>query len=418
MLGTPPGHVLSTSILWASLVHDKRFEQVPMSEAAPGDIVIGSGWRQGVDGYAGIAVAHRRIVSTSSQGVQDNSSLLETHHSHPGMIAFRYVGFWNFYRSKSLANAGFNPAEARISAGQPGGGQWTRGMAPSKMVLSGGNPRTTAQEAPAVQKAKPEPGNPTNGRATEANKLSKLAQTYLDKAREEDQAAALALATSGMGDEYQRHKAAADAARSMAAELQRRAYILQNGTQSNYRQLMFQQYGINNPELIKIAAYFAEKFNDQATLNLLKLQHPAKRPKLDANGLAMMSLLPEGEAAEEAGLGGRIEEESAFDKASDVESKQAQLGWSATKKLYSEQNAAKHAEDHAVEFPEIPKGGYVEAAQKFVIHPPAGILTKTRPNGDTLLYDPATNTFAVRAPNGAPRTMFRPKDGMNYWNKQ
>ncbi|HEX4086825.1 MAG TPA: hypothetical protein VHY22_18065, partial [Chthoniobacteraceae bacterium] len=34
MLGTPPGHVLSTSILWASLVHDKRFEQVPMSEAA------------------------------------------------------------------------------------------------------------------------------------------------------------------------------------------------------------------------------------------------------------------------------------------------------------------------------------------------------------------------------------------------
>jgi hypothetical protein len=45
MLGTPPKHVLSTSILWASLVHDKRFEQVPMNETAPGDIIIGSGIR-------------------------------------------------------------------------------------------------------------------------------------------------------------------------------------------------------------------------------------------------------------------------------------------------------------------------------------------------------------------------------------
>jgi len=72
-------------------------------------------------------------------------------------------------------------------------------MAPSKTVLSGGNPRTTAQEAPAAQKANPEPGKPTKERADEASKLLKLAQTYLDKAKEEDQAAALALATSAMG---------------------------------------------------------------------------------------------------------------------------------------------------------------------------------------------------------------------------
>ncbi|HEX4086082.1 MAG TPA: hypothetical protein VHY22_14300 [Chthoniobacteraceae bacterium] len=143
MLGTPPGHVLSTSILWASLVHDKRFEQVPMNEAAPGDIVIGSGWQQGADGYAGIAVAHRRIVSNSSRGVQDNSSVLETQRSHPGMIAFRYVGFWNYYRSKTLANAGFNPAETRLPAGQPGGGQWTTGGA----QLSGVGRRTAGLRA-------------------------------------------------------------------------------------------------------------------------------------------------------------------------------------------------------------------------------------------------------------------------------
>ncbi len=33
-LGTPPDHVLSTSILYSCLLHDSRFRQVPMSEIA------------------------------------------------------------------------------------------------------------------------------------------------------------------------------------------------------------------------------------------------------------------------------------------------------------------------------------------------------------------------------------------------
>jgi hypothetical protein len=127
ILGTPPKHVLSTSILWASLLHDKRFTQIPMSEAAPGDIIIGSGWQQGADDYAGIVVDHGRIVSNSSQGVQDNSSLLELQRTHPEMTAFRYVGFWNYYRKETLANAGYDPDEPRVPAGQPGGGRWTAG---------------------------------------------------------------------------------------------------------------------------------------------------------------------------------------------------------------------------------------------------------------------------------------------------
>jgi hypothetical protein len=130
MLGTTPKHVLSTSILWSSLAHDKRFEEVPMKEATPGDIIIGPGWQQGPDGYAGIVVEHGRIVSDSSQGVHNNASLPELQRTHPEMTAFRYVGFWNYYRSKPLANAGFHPDEPRIPAGQPGGGQWTSGMAP------------------------------------------------------------------------------------------------------------------------------------------------------------------------------------------------------------------------------------------------------------------------------------------------
>ncbi len=122
-----------------------------MNEAAPGDIVIGSGWQHGADGYAGIVVDHGRIVSDSSQGVQDNSSLSEIQRSYPGMIAVRYVGFWNYYRSKPLANAGFNADEPRLPAGQPGGGQWTSGgaggvqMVPSTTALSRGNNWTPGQ---------------------------------------------------------------------------------------------------------------------------------------------------------------------------------------------------------------------------------------------------------------------------------
>jgi hypothetical protein len=91
--------------------------------------------------------------------------------------------------------------------------------------------------------------------------------------------------------------------------------------------------------------------------------------------------------------------------------------WSATKKLTAEQNAAIHAEKHAAEFPELDEGEYVGAAQDFVSNPPADCLTKAR-GDDTLIYQPSTNTFGVRAPDGSPRTMFRPDDGINYWNKQ
>jgi hypothetical protein len=87
-----------------------------MSEAAPGDIIIGSGWQQGADGYAGIVVDHGRIINNSSQGVQNNSSLLEIRRGHLEMAAFRYVGFRNYYRGKTLANAGFDPNEPRLTA--------------------------------------------------------------------------------------------------------------------------------------------------------------------------------------------------------------------------------------------------------------------------------------------------------------
>lgn len=61
---------------------------------------------------------------------------------------------------------------------------------------------------------------------------------------------------------------------------------------------------------------------------------------------------------------------------------------------------------------------YVEGAKNFFNNPLSGTLMKFRPNGDKLFFNPANNTFGVQGADGAPRTMFRPNDGFNYWNKQ
>ncbi len=58
------------------------------------------------------------------------------------------------------------------------------------------------------------------------------------------------------------------------------------------------------------------------------------------------------------------------------------------------------------------------AAHAFVDTPPAGVAKIERSNGDALLYDAKSNTFAVVAKTGAPRTLFKPRDGMAYWKQQ
>lgn len=92
--------------------------------------------------------------------------------------------------------------------------------------------------------------------------------------------------------------------------------------------------------------------------------------------------------------------------------------WSSTKKLSPVENALGHWNKHKAEFSELSNSKqYVEAAHSLVTSPPAGALTKTR-GAEKLVYDKATNTFAIRGADGAPKTMFRPIDGINYWNRQ
>lgn len=93
--------------------------------------------------------------------------------------------------------------------------------------------------------------------------------------------------------------------------------------------------------------------------------------------------------------------------------------WSSTKSKSAVENAFGHWSKHKGEFPELQNAKqYAEKAKDFLTNPPKGSLTKVNSRGDTLRYDPGTNTFGVLSKDGAPRTMFRPKDGMDYWNRQ
>ena len=61
---------------------------------------------------------------------------------------------------------------------------------------------------------------------------------------------------------------------------------------------------------------------------------------------------------------------------------------------------------------------YLTKVTTFTTKPPSGTETVKRPNGDTLLYQASTNTFAVVDRDGTPRTMFKPTTGAAYWAEQ
>lgn len=61
---------------------------------------------------------------------------------------------------------------------------------------------------------------------------------------------------------------------------------------------------------------------------------------------------------------------------------------------------------------------YLAAVTAFTTRPPADAETVRRANGDVLIYQASTNTFAVVDSDGVPRTMFKPDDGAAYWAKE
>jgi len=92
--------------------------------------------------------------------------------------------------------------------------------------------------------------------------------------------------------------------------------------------------------------------------------------------------------------------------------------WAPSRRYSAEEGAQRQFERDGQAFDAKTVDQFVRKAHAFVGHPPKGTLTLTRKNGDILYYDPKGNIFAVSNKEGAPRTMFKPDDGMAYWEKQ
>ena len=92
--------------------------------------------------------------------------------------------------------------------------------------------------------------------------------------------------------------------------------------------------------------------------------------------------------------------------------------WAANRKHSAEENADYQFNKNGKDFGATSEAQYVAKVHAFVDAPPAGVKRIARSNGDALLYDAKSNTFAVVTKAGAPRTMFKPRDGSAYWDQQ
>jgi pyocin large subunit-like protein len=92
--------------------------------------------------------------------------------------------------------------------------------------------------------------------------------------------------------------------------------------------------------------------------------------------------------------------------------------WAANRRHSADDNAQYQFNRDGADFGATSLDDFVAKTHAFVDHPPAGALTLVRSNGDKLIYDPKTNVFAVVTKDGAPRTMFKPRDGSAYWDRQ
>jgi pyocin large subunit-like protein len=92
--------------------------------------------------------------------------------------------------------------------------------------------------------------------------------------------------------------------------------------------------------------------------------------------------------------------------------------WSSNRRYDAETNARRHYERNGEALGARSYQDFLKRVHAFTGSPPKDALTLTRANGDLLIYAPKENLFAVVTAEGAPRTMFKPDDGMAYWERQ
>ena len=92
--------------------------------------------------------------------------------------------------------------------------------------------------------------------------------------------------------------------------------------------------------------------------------------------------------------------------------------WSENRSHTAQENAEYHFERAGADLGSKTLDDFLTKVHRFGDEPPAGTLKLVRANGDKLLFDPKSDVFAVFTREGAPRTVFKPTDGMSYWNEQ
>jgi pyocin large subunit-like protein len=92
--------------------------------------------------------------------------------------------------------------------------------------------------------------------------------------------------------------------------------------------------------------------------------------------------------------------------------------WAANKRHTAQENADYQYKKDGEALGASSEEDFLTKVHAFVDHPPKGTEVLTRANGDKLMYDKASNLFAVVDKDGAPRTLFKPNEGPAYWDKQ
>ncbi|GEM_PF-4251653 len=98
--------------------------------------------------------------------------------------------------------------------------------------------------------------------------------------------------------------------------------------------------------------------------------------------------------------------------------------WAVQRKFTDQANLATHYQKHVKaqgEFPELKTMQEYDdlSTSLWAARGASGCLSKNAASGNRVyVYDPSTNNFGVFTPDGKAITLFRPKNGLNYYNKQ
>ena len=105
-------------------------------------------------------------------------------------------------------------------------------------------------------------------------------------------------------------------------------------------------------------------------------------------------------------------------EAAEAGSEKARPVLTANRRETVDAKTARLFETNGADFGAASAEDYLAKVQAFTTRPPSGTERVERPNGDVLLYQASTNTFAVVSREGVAKTMFKPRDGAAYWAEQ